>query len=60
MAYAIAEKAAPRRGESQGVNSTSRHGHQDQYPPLYLQENNKEDPRELRFGNFIFRILIAH
>ena len=27
---------------------------------IYLQENNKEDPRELRFGNFVFRILIAH
>ena len=46
------ESGAKKR-ESQGVNSTSRHGHQDQYPPLYLQENNKEDLRELRFGNFI-------
>ncbi len=22
--------------------------------PIYLQENNKEDPRELRFGKFYF------
>ena len=49
-----------KKGKSQGVNSTSRHRHQDQYPPISLQENNKEDPRELRFGNFIFRLLIAH